>query len=357
MGLVGIGVTASGDTDGGLRAWRRWWAPFGLRRWPVLRWLIRHIAGGLLSLLAASILIFIAASVLPGDPGAILLGHGATLQAIHATDARLGLNHSLVFRYFSWLGGLLHGDLGKSGVAVAQGASGTAAEVWPLIQGRLGNTATLALVTVVLLIPLSLGLGVIAAVRAGRLTDHVISAATVAMVSLPEFVVGTILIVIFFVVLHLLPPVSLVAPGQTALAHPNILVLPVATLLAVSLGWTVRFVRFGTIETLDSDYVRFAELNGIARWRVLRRYALRNALVPSIQMFAIVIQYLFGGVIVTEVVFGFPGLGQGLVNATLAHDTPEVQAIAMIFAAIYVTILIFADFLVVILIPRLRTQM
>jgi peptide/nickel transport system permease protein len=153
-----------------------------------------------------------------------------------------------------------------------------------------------------------------------------------------------------------LPPVSLLAPGSSPLAHPNILVLPVLTLLAVSVAWTIRLVRVGTIEVLQTDYVQMARLQGISERKVLRRYVLRNSLAPSVQIFALSIQYLFGGVIVTETVFNYPGLGRALVNAVLANDNTQVQAIAMTLATIYILINIIADLIVVLLVPKLRTQ-
>jgi peptide/nickel transport system permease protein len=161
---------------------------------------------------------------------------------------------------------------------------------------------------------------------------------------------------VFSVWLSLLPPVSLLAPGASPLAHPKILVLPVLTLLAVSVAWTIRLVRVGTIEVLQTDYVHMARLQGISERKVLRRYVLRNSLAPSVQIFALSIQYLFGGVIVTETVFNYPGLGRELVNAVLAHDNTQVQAIAMILATIYILINIIADLTVVLLVPKLRTQ-
>jgi peptide/nickel transport system permease protein len=209
---------------------------------------------------------------------------------------------------------------------------------------------------VILLIPLSLLFGLIAGLRAGGWQDHLISTLTMIFMALPEFVVGSILVVVFSVALAVLPPVSLLAPGATALAHPNLLVLPVLTLLAVSVAWTIRLVRVGTIEVLKMDYVQMARLQGIAERKVLRRYVLRNALAPSVQIFALSIQYLFGGVIVTESVFSYPGLGKQLVSAVQSHDDTQVQAIAIILATIYILINIFADLLVVVLVPKLRTQ-
>jgi peptide/nickel transport system permease protein len=162
---------------------------------------------------------------------------------------------------------------------------------------------------------------------------------------------------VFFTWLHLLPPVALLSPGQSPLSQPRALVLPVLTLLAVAVGAGVRQVRAGMIEVLQQDYVRFARLNGIGERRVILRYALRNALAPSVQIIAQNLQYLVGGIIVVESVFAYPGIGTYLVNAVAARDVTEVQAAAIILAALYIVINIAADLIVVFLVPKLRTAM
>jgi peptide/nickel transport system permease protein len=165
-----------------------------------------------------------------------------------------------------------------------------------------------------------------------------------------------VLILLFFSVLHWLQPVSLIPPGSPAAAHPNLLVLPVLTLLATSVAWTTRLVRAGMVEVLDSDFVQMARLQGLREPLVVRRYAMRNALAPSVQVFAVSIQALFGGVIVTEVLFSYPGLGAQLVNAVEAHDTTLVQGIALVIATFYILVNVIADVVVVALVPRLRTE-
>ena len=326
----------------------------GRRGHPLLRFVARRLAQGLVTLVAASIVVFIGTQVLPGSPASAVLGRAATPQAVAAIDLRLGYNKPVVERYLSWLGDAVQGNLGNSAVEVAQGVN--KASIWPIIRSPLLNSMCLACITVILLIPISLLLGMTAGVLSGRLADNAISTVTLVLMSMPEFVVGAILIVVFFVLLGLLPPVSLLAPGAFPLAHPEILVLPVLTLLAVSVAWNVRLVRAGTIEVLRTDYVRMARLNGLAERKVLRRYVLRNALAPSVQIFALSIQYLLGGVIVTETVFNYPGIGTQLINAVTSHDNTQVQAIAMILAAVYILINIAADLIVVLLVPKLRTQ-
>jgi len=327
--------------------------PSGRDAHPLARFVARRVAQGVATLLVASVCVFIGTSVLPGSPATALLGRDANAKAVAEIDHRLGYDKPIVGRYLSWLEGALHGDLGNSSIDIAQGA--TKAPVWPIIRSPLADTATLAVITIILLIPLSLLMGLVAGLTAGRWPDHLLSTLTLVFISMPEFVVGSLLIAVFFVAFNLLPPVSLVAPGVFPLLHPNVLVLPVLTLLGISLAWTVRLIRVGVIEVVKTDYVRLARLHGISERRVLRRYVLRNALAPSIQIFALSIQYLFGGVIVTETVFSYPGLGRQLVNAVTSHDNTEVQAIALILATIYILINVVADLLVIVLVPKLRT--
>jgi peptide/nickel transport system permease protein len=298
-------------------------------------------------------LIFAATDLLPGSPGGNALGKFATPAETTVLNKKLGYDHPLPVRYLNWLKGVLRGDLGKSSIGVAQGGS---AAIWPLIHNRLLDTLTLALIATILLVPASLILGTYAALHSGRAVDHAISTSTLALISLPEFVIGTLGILLFFSVLGWLQPVSLIPPGDPAISHLDLLVLPVLTLLASSVAWTTRLVRAGMIEVLESDYVQMARLNGLPERLVISRYALRNALAPSVQVFAVSIQALFGGVIVTEVVFSYPGLGKELVDSVQIHDTTLVQSIALLIATFYILINVVADVVVVLLVPRLRAQ-
>jgi peptide/nickel transport system permease protein len=324
------------------------------RRAPLLRFFLRRLAGGILTLLVATMLIFAATDLLPGSPASNALGKFATPEQTRALNQKLGYDHPLPVRYYNWLKAALHGDLGDSAVGTAN--AGVRAPIWPLVHDRLLNTLTLALTSAILLVPLALLFGTIAALRAGRLTDHTISTALLATISLPEFVTGTLLVLIFFKLLGWLPPNSFIAPGSPAIHHPTLLVLPVVTLLAASVAWAARLVRAGVIETLTAEYVQAARLNGLPEGRIVLHYALRNALAPSVQVLAVSIQALFGGVIVTEVLFSYPGLGAELVNAVQGHDTTLVQGIALLIAAVYILINVVADVVVVALLPRLRTE-
>ncbi len=322
-------------------------------RHPVLAFLVRRIAVGLLTLLVVSLLIFLATNALPGDVAQVVLGRDATPERLAALRQQLGLDQGLLTRYLDWLRGLLHGDLGQSAVQLAQGARD--APVAHLIGTPLRNSLMLGAIASVLLVPLSLLVGTIAATRAGRATDYAVSYSALVLGSLPEFVLGTFLVLIFFSQLDLLPPVALIPPGTNPLAHPDALALPLLTLLSIATAFSSRQVRAGVIESLRQDYVTSARLGGLRERRVLLRYALRNALAPSVQAFAQTIQYLFGGIIVVEALFAYPGVGNLLVSSVQTQDVTQVQAIAIVLATLYIAINILADLIVVLIVPRLRT--
>jgi peptide/nickel transport system permease protein len=318
---------------------------------PVVAFLGRRLAGAIAALLAASVLIFAGAEVLPGNAASAVLGRDATPQAVRILSKQMGLDRSAATRYFDWLGGFVHGDLGVSSVSLAQGQH---TAVSSLISGPLKNSAILAALAALLMIPLSLGLGAYAAIRAGKPADHLISVGSLISISAPEFVTGALLVALFFVGLHLLPPVAIVAPGADPLSTPKELILPVLTLLFASLAAGIRMVRAGMYEALQTEYVQSARLNGLPERRVLTRYALRNALAPSVQVLAQNLQYLVGGVIVVETVFAYPGLGSLLVSSVQNRDLTMVQSIAMLIAVVYVLINLLADLIVLLLIPKLR---
>ena len=318
---------------------------------PVLAFLGRRILGAIAALLAASVLIFAGVEVLPGNAASAVLGRSATPAAIQILTRQMHLDRAAPQRYFEWLGGFVHGDLGESAVALAQGQH---TSVGTLIAGPVKNSAILAGVAALLMIPLSLGLGALAAIRAGKPTDHLISLGSLVSISAPEFVTGALLVALFFVGLGWLPPVAIVPPGADPLSTPKELILPVLTLLFASLAAGIRMVRAGMYEALQTEYVQAARLNGLPERRVLTRYALRNALAPSVQVLAQNLQYLVGGVIVVETVFAYPGLGSQLVNAVQNRDVTAVQSIAMLIAVVYVVINLLADLIVMLLVPKLR---
>jgi peptide/nickel transport system permease protein len=309
---------------------------------------LRRIAVGIVLVFLSSVLIFAATEVLPGDPARKILGKYGTRDNVAALREELGLDKPVVERYGDWLGGLVQGDLGTS-------ITGSRAPVWDLVANRLRNTITLALVAMLVMIPLAIGLGVWAGIRAGRPADHAISGITLGFIAMPDFVIGTALILVFAIWAGWLPPVSLVAPGASPLATPEVMVLPVLTIVVVALAFIIRMVRAGVIDAVSSDYVQMARLNGIRERRVIVKHALRNALAPTVQVVALTLQWLLGGVFIIETIFAYPGIGLGFVQAVIDKNLPYIQSVAVMIAAAYIAINIIADILVVLLVPKLRT--
>ncbi len=321
------------------------------RRHPVAGYAIRRVAAGVVTLLVASFLIFASVQILPGDVASVVLGKNATPARVEAIRSELHLNDPLPQRYVTFITDIGTGHFGNSSAALAQGRE---TSVWSVISTPLRNSLILAAITIALFVPLALALGTISALRAGHGADHAISVPALVASAMPEFLVGTLLIVIFFTQLNLLPPVAEIGTGETPFSHPDALVLPVLTLLSVSLALGIRLIRASMLDVLRTDYVRMARLNGQPESRVVVRYALRNALGPGIQAIAQTMQYLLGGIIITESVFNYPGIGYRLVQAVSLRDVQEIGVIAMILAAAYIAINILADLAVMIAVPRLR---
>ena len=321
---------------------------------PLLRFVVVRVLAGLATLLAVSVLVFLGTEVLPGDAASAVLGRTATPEQLAELRAQMGLDRPAAERYLDWLGGLVTGDLGNSAAGFAEGST---RPIWGEISGEVANSLVLALVTALIMVPLAIVLGVLAGIRAGRPTDHAVSLTSLAIVSLPEFIIGSLLILLFFSWLGWLSPISLIPPGESPLSYPKQLALPVLTLLGASLAASIRMVRAGMIETLSSDYVQMARLSGYRERTVVRRYALRNALAPSVQVLAQNLQYLVGGIIVVEYLFAYPGIGKELVDTVAIRDVRAVQSIAILIAAAYIAINIVADVLVVLLVPKLRTAL
>jgi peptide/nickel transport system permease protein len=318
-----------------------------LRVSPLVGYAGRRVLTGIVLALLVSVLVFLGTQVLPGDAATAILGRNATPAQVHEVRSELGLDRSVPEQYWTWLSGFVTGQFGDSYAADESVAA--------FIGERVVNSLILALTAILVLVPISLLLGVWAGIRRDRPVDHVISTSTLALIALPEFVTGTLLAIIFAVSLNWLPAVSLVAPGHSPLETPSVLVLPVAALLLAGLAYTVRMLRAGVIEALSAEYVQMARLNGVPERRLIWRYVLPAALAPTVQVLALTLQWLVGGVVVVESVFAYPGIGQGLVDAVIARDVPVVQSIAMLIALLYIAVNIVADLAVVLLIPKLRT--
>jgi peptide/nickel transport system permease protein len=307
----------------------------------VLRLILGRIAAGAATLLVASALIFTATQLLPGDLATATLGRDATPDAVKALRERLGLNRPAALRYVDWLDGIAHLDLGKSAV--------NGVRVSATISQPLRNSALLVAITLGLLVPLSLLLGTATALRRGSLFDLGSQLVTVSLVALPEFVVGIVLVLVFAIAWPVLPAVAFQVTAKA-------LILPVATLLMLSLAYTARMVRAGVIEVLSSEYVAMARLKGMPERSVIRHHVLPNAIGPSLHAFALTAAWLAGGVVIVEYLFAYPGIGQLLIDAVTSRDVPMVEAVSLILAAVYVIGNLIADVSTILLTPRLRTR-
>jgi peptide/nickel transport system permease protein len=312
------------------------------------RFLLRRILLGLLTLLLVSIVVFAATQALPGNAARAILGRDATPARLAALTRQLHLDRSVLSQYFHWLGGVVTGNLGTS--------AATQASVSSLIGGRLANSAFLVLVSAIVAIPLSIALGVLMAVRRDRPTDHILSTTTLALASLPDFVIGIGLALLFATnVSHIFPAVSLIPPGEHAWNVPKAVILPAATLIIAVTPYISRIMRASMVEVLESEYVTMARLKGLSNRTVIWRHAVPNAIVPAIQVSALQLAYMAGGVVLVEFVFSFPGVGAQLVDSVGNRDVPVVQALAVIIAAVYVVVNLVADLLTILVTPRLRT--
>jgi peptide/nickel transport system permease protein len=312
------------------------------------RFLLRRILLGLLILLLVSIVVFAATQALPGNAAAAILGRNATPERLAALTRQLHLNESAVSQYLHWLGGVLTGNFGTS--------AATEQPVSSLISARILNSAFLVLVSALVALPLSIGLGVWMAVKRDKATDHILSLTTLSLAALPEFVIGIGLIVLFATnVSHAFPAVSLIPPGEHAWNVLKAVVLPAATLVLAVTPYISRIMRGSMVEVLESEYVTMARLKGLSNRTVIWRHAVPNAIVPAIQVSALQLAYMAGGVVLVEFVFTFPGIGSALVDAVGNRDIPVVQALVIIIAAVYVVVNLVADLLTIVVTPRLRT--
>jgi len=314
---------------------------------PIRRLVVRRLGAGVITLAIVSIVVFAATQILPGNAAYAVLGHNATPARLHALELQLGLNRSAVAQYGAWIGGLLTGRMGSS---LANGQP-----VWTLVAPRLVNSAVLVALSGLFGALIGVLLGAIAALRKDSVFDHALSVAALTVTALPEFVVAISLVILFAtVVVQILPAVSLLPPGTWAWQQPNLLVLPVATLVIVVVPYIFRMMRAAMIEALESDYVEMARLKGLPVWRVLLVHALPNAVPPTIQVIGLNLLYLAGGIVVVEYVFDFPGIGQGLVSAVSNRDIPVIQLIVVILAAFYVFMNILTDVVALLATPRRR---
>jgi peptide/nickel transport system permease protein len=312
------------------------------------RLILRRIGLGLLTLWLVSLIVFAAVLALPGDAATAILGKEATPDRVAALRDQLNLNDSVISQYFQWLGGLLTGDLGTS--------AATQEPVSDLLSARVGNSVFLVVVASLVALPLSLLIGVWTAMRRDRPVDHITSTVTLVLAALPEFVIGIALVLLFATsVSHVLPAVSLLPPGTHAWEDPKVVVLPAATLVLAVTPYISRIMRGSMVEVLESEYVTMARLKGLPERTVIWRHAVPNAIVPAIQVTALQLAWMAGGVVVVEFVFQYPGIGAALVDAVALRDMPVVQTVTMLAAGIYVGLNLLADIATILVTPKLRT--
>ncbi len=312
----------------------------------ILKLVTQRVALGLLLLLAVSVLIFAGTQILPGDVAQSILGQSATPTALANLREELGLNDPAYVRYFSWLGGILVGDLGT---ALSNGQS-----ISEQIGLRLGNTMFLAFWAAVVAVPLSILLGLIAVRYRNRWPDKLISGFTLASISLPEFFIGYILIYFVAVKFGWFPSMATVYDGMSLLEKLNAIALPVTVLTLVVLAHMMRMTRAAILNVMQSAYIETAELKGLSQFKVIARHAFPNAIAPIVNVVMLNLAYLVVGVVVVEVIFVYPGMGQYLVDHVAKRDVPVVQACGLIFAAVYIGLNLIADIVSIVTNPRLR---
>ena len=313
---------------------------------PILKLVIQRLALGLLLLLAASVLIFVGTQILPGDVAQAVLGQNATPEALANMRASLGLDQPAYARYFSWLFSALHGDLGH---ALSNGR-----DIAESISGRMRNTLFLASVAAAISVPLAIFLGLLAVRYRARWPDRLISAITLASISLPEFLLGYVVMYFLSVKLGWFPSVSNINSGMTFWQKLNAVALPATVLTLVVLAHMMRMTRAAILNVMQSAYIETAELKGLRRFTIIARHAMPNAIAPIVNVVMINLAYLVVGVVVIEVVFVYPGMGQYLVDHVSKRDVPVVQACGLIFATVYIGMNLLADLIAILSNPRLR---
>ncbi|RWI39468.1 MAG: ABC transporter permease [Mesorhizobium sp.] len=312
----------------------------------VLRLVAQRIALGFLLLLAVSVLIFAGTQILPGDVAQAILGQSATPESLANLREQLGLNDPAYIRYFHWLGGVVTGDLGT--------AMSSGQDIATSIKGRLWNTLFLAFWAAVVAVPLAIILGLIAVRYRNGWVDKLISGLALASTSFPEFFIGYVLVYFFAVKWQIFPAISTVYDGMPFGERMEAIMLPAAALTLGVLAHMMRMTRAAILNVMQSAYVETAELKGLSAFAVIRRHAFPNAIAPIINVVMLNLAYLIVGVVVVEVIFVYPGMGQYLVDHVTKRDVPVVQAVGLIFAAVYISLNIIADIAAIVANPRLR---
>ena len=321
---------------------------------PVIRTVLQRLALGFMTLFFVSIVIFSGVEMLPGDFTQAVLGQAATEETVAAFRRELGLDQPSYIRYLDWIGGVMTGDFGTSFSGRAASGIDRSRDVVDLIGPRLWNTMFLASMTAIVAVPLALFLGITAALYRNSVYDRVVNASTLATISTPEFFVAYILILFLAALNPIFPSLANVSPDTELSERIYRSALPAMTLSLVIIAHMMRMTRAAIINLLASPYIEMARLKGISPMRVIVRHALPNALAPIINVIALNLAYLITGVVVVEVVFVYPGIGQLFVDSVKIRDIPVVQACCLIFAAAYILLNLMADILSILSNPRLR---
>jgi peptide/nickel transport system permease protein len=306
----------------------------------------RRVLLGLITLWLLTVIVFFGAQVLPGDVGRRVLGPFAKQSAVDQLNHKLGTDRSVISQYVSWVGDLATGDLGTS-VQTNQQVSTT---LWP----ALGKSAKLAVLAFLIVVPLGILGGLLAALNEGRFSDRLISVGGLSATAVPDFVWAVVLILIFALWLGILPSTATAPPGSGFLTSIKYLLLPALCLVMVLFGYIARMARAGTIEALDADYARTATIKGLPHRTVVRRHVLRNSLLPTIAVVATQCGYLIGGLVAIELVFNYDGIGQLLYRAAQHKDFPVLESAVLIVGIVYLVATLVADILYALLNPRIR---
>lgn len=319
----------------------------------MFRMILRRLGIGLVTLWVVSILMFVGTEILPGDVAEIMLGQEATPESLAALREKLGLNKSAPVRYFEWLGDMATFDLGLS-LAGHAGTGGGGATIEVLIGARLQNTLLLSAIVAAIAVPLSVTLGLLAAMFPASLFDRAVTFSTLCLVAVPEFFIATMLVLVLAVQLQWLPSIATMTDFDSAWDLLRSLSLPILTLCFVLLAQMARMTRAAVLNVMSSPYIEMAILKGVPRRRIILRHALFNAIGPIVNIIALNLAYLVSGVVVVEVIFAFPGLAKLMVDGVQVRDMPLVQACGMIFCATYVVLILVSDIASIVSNPRLR---
>ena len=311
---------------------------------PIAQMILKRLGLGVVTLLIVSAVIFFAIYLLPGDLAEELLGQARTPETVAALRADLGLNRPAGERYIQWLGAALQGDFGKS---LANGRP-----IAELVNNRMANTLILAALAAVVCMPISLGLGILAALYRDKAFDRGINVVALTAISLPEFFIAYLLIFWLTVKTGWLPSLASVGPDTPWGERLEKSILPILTLTLAVAAHVMRLTRAAIVNLLASPYIEMARIKGVRPWRVIVHHALPNALAPIINVVVLNLAYLIVGVVVIEVVFTYPGLGQLMVDSVSKRDVPVVQATCMIFASVYIVLNLVADILSIVADPR-----